>query len=130
MKTKMKKIALFLPLLLIGLLVLPFGFVGAADPVTGVWENWSDIEGFIDFIVSAVWFIFTVGVIVCFAMAGFNFLTSAGDDTKVAKAKEWIKYGLLGVAVGILAGGMLTLIQSLMGGDADTVTFLLNNLFI
>ncbi|MEA2092764.1 MAG: hypothetical protein U9P61_02235 [Patescibacteria group bacterium] len=126
MKTKIKKIALFLPLLLVGLLVLPFGFVGAADPVTGVWEDWADIEDFIDFALSAVWFIFTIGVMVCFIMAGFNFLTSAGDDTKVAKAKEWVKYGLIGVGVGILAGGMLTLVQNLMSEDgrpSESVTF-------
>ena len=38
-----------------------------------------------------------------FVMAGFNYVTSGGDENKVAKAKNQLLYGLVGIAIAALA---------------------------
>ena len=126
---KIKKTISLLSIALIGVLVLPLG-VALASPPTDIWTSWQNIQNFIEFIQAVIWFVFTIAVVVCFALAGFFFLTAAGDETKVAKAKTWVKYGIIGVAVGLLAGGMMTLVQNLMESDPGTVSFLLNNIFL
>ncbi len=122
----MKKIIPILSIFFIGImLVLPCGVSATSEPITGVWEDWSDIESFINFIQAVVWFVFVIGVIVCFALAGFYFMTAAGDETKIEKAKTWVKWGLIGVAVGVLAGGLLLLVENLLRAGPADVTFLI-----
>ncbi len=56
--------------------------------------------------------------IIFFIYAGFLYLTSAGEEEKVKKAKNSVVYGLIAVAVGLLAKGFIALVQSLTSSSA------------
>lgn len=43
----------------------------------------------------------TIGVI-AFVIAGIMYLTAAGDETKVERAKKMLLYGVVGIIVGLL----------------------------
>ncbi len=113
---KIKKITPFLSVLLIGLLILPFsGVFGLTAPPDDTWTSWDDIEAFVDFVMQAVYTQFLLAVVICLVLAAFNFITAGGDDTKIAKAKQWVKYALIGVVIALLAGGIVALLTNLLG---------------
>jgi hypothetical protein len=113
---KIKKTLPILSVLLVGLLVLPFGFaLGLEKPPTNVWKNWSDIEDFVDFVMQAVYTIFLIAVVICLVLAAFNFITAGGDETKYENAKKWVKFAVIGVVIALLAGGVVTLLTNLLG---------------
>jgi hypothetical protein len=55
-------------------------------------------------------------------LAAFNFITAGGDENKIAKAKEWVKYALIGVVIALLAGGVVALLTNLLGAPTGTAT--------
>ncbi len=46
--------------------------------------------------------------------AGFLFMTSAGDEEKIKKAKRAITWAVVGVAIILIGAGFITLIKSLL----------------
>ena len=62
-------------------------------------------------IARAVWVVFTVIVIIAFISSGILFLTAQGDPEKIKKARLALIWGVAGVVVGILAYGIILLIQ-------------------
>ena len=46
--------------------------------------------------------------------AAFLFMTSAGDEEKIKKAKRAITYAVVGVAIILIGAGFITLIKSLL----------------
>ena len=80
---------------------------------------WESIEELIGAITN---FIFRVAVIVApimFIIAGFFFITSAGEPEKVRKARNVFNYTLIGLVVVLLATGMYELIKSILSGGED-----------
>lgn len=118
---KIKKTLPILSVLLVGLLVLPFGFaLGLEDPPSDVWTSWDDIEGFVQFVMQAVYTIFLIAVVICLVLAAFNFITAGGDETKYENAKKWVKYAVIGVVIALLAGGVVALLTNLLGAPTAT----------
>ena len=83
-------------------------------------------EGVTDFAtlvrVIAQW-IFNLAIPIAVAMivyAGILFLTSAGDTSKVTKARQVLMYAVIGLAIILIGSGFITLIQSILqlGGNA------------
>ena len=62
----------------------------------------------------AYFFLAPIAIVVVL-IGAFNFLTSAGDPTKVAKAKQILTYGAIGVAVVILAAALPSILMNVMG---------------
>jgi len=50
------------------------------------------------------------------AMAGFNYVTSGGDEGKISKAKTQLTYGLVGVAIAALAYALPRVIYHVVSG--------------
>ena len=46
--------------------------------------------------------------------AGFLFITAGGDPDKVNTARQNVMYAMVGVAVAVLARGIVSLVQGLM----------------
>ncbi|MCF7845157.1 MAG: pilin [Candidatus Pacebacteria bacterium] len=104
----MKKITTFL---FIGLLAFSPLLVLADDPII---ETGDDVVEIINNFAKFLWAIFGGVAVIFFVIAGITFLTAAGDPTKFEKAKKMVFYGVIGVAVALLAGGMQTLIENLL----------------
>ncbi len=82
----------------------------------------SDLTSLVKII--AQW-IFNLAIPIAVAMivyAGILFLTSAGDTSKVTKAKEVLTYAVVGLAIILIGSGFVTLIQSILelGGTGTT----------
>ena len=67
---------------------------------------------------------YLVGVIatVIILYAGFLFLTAAGSEDTMKKAKGYLLYGLVGIAVGLLAFNAAPIVSSLVGGGSFETT--------
>lgn len=71
--------------------------------------------------------IFNLAIPIAVAMivyAGILFLTAAGEPAKVTKAKDVLKWAVVGLAIILIGSGFVTLIQSILelGGTSPTPT--------
>jgi len=65
-------------------------------------------------------FIFNVAIIIApimFIIAGFFFITSAGEPEKVRRARNVFIYTLIGLVLVLLATGIYELIKSILSGE-------------
>ncbi len=58
--------------------------------------------------------------VIFFIYAGFQYLTSGGEEEKVKKAKDFLVYGLIAVAVGLLAKGLISVVENLVQPGGGT----------
>ena len=57
--------------------------------------------------------IFIIGILIIL-YAAFSYMTAAGDEEKIGKAKRTFIYGLVGIGVAILAFGIWELVASFL----------------
>ena len=55
-------------------------------------------------------------------VGAFQMMTSAGDPEKFGKGRKTLIYAAIGFAVAIIAGGITTLIQNILGGSGGATT--------
>lgn len=108
----MKKYFLILPILAMAL--MPFfasaqTFVTSVTGITGVTSVLDQVAGWFLIVVVTVSVIF-------FVYAGFLYITSGGDDDKIKKAKDYLLYGVIGIAVALLAKAITTVVMNLISG--------------
>lgn len=101
---------LILVFFLVFILVIPF-LVFAGNPTTDMLKNVADDHGpykaattltlsrSIGYVVSAFLSILGVIFIILVLIAGYNWMTAAGDETKVTKAKVTIRYAVIGLVI-------------------------------
>ncbi len=87
------------------------GVVTISNPLTGV-NNFTDLITKISTAVSA--FIGAIAVVILI-IAGIYFLISAGDPGKVQKAKEMVKYAVIGIVIALTAETIVILIKWVLG---------------
>ncbi len=117
-----------LPFLLVALVFVAFaGFaLAAADPIIslpnplcpGGAGSANCIDSFRTLITQITSYIFTiVGLlaVLMFIWAGILFLTSAGSPEKIAKAKEALKWAVIGVAIAAAGTGLVAVIKAVIG---------------
>ena len=66
-------------------------------------------------LVNAVWVVFTIIAVIMFLVAGILFLTAQGQPEKIQQAKKAFLWGVAGIAVGILAFGIIRLTCNMLG---------------
>ncbi len=102
-----KKKALILILLVFCAPVLVYGqdaLVSSGDDVIKILEN----------IANWLMAVFIVATVIAFLIAGFLYLTAADNPERQKRANKMILYGVIGVVVALLSGGMVALIQSFL----------------
>jgi multisubunit Na+/H+ antiporter MnhB subunit len=67
----------------------------------------------------ANWLLWAIGLIgiIGFAIAGILYLTAAGDDDRISKAKNAMMYSIIGVLVALAGVVALTFARNLLGGN-------------
>jgi ascorbate-specific PTS system EIIC-type component UlaA len=60
--------------------------------------------------------IFLITAVIFLVIAAFTFVTASGDPEKVIKARKFVLYALIGVAVAVAARGLVALVQMIMEG--------------
>lgn len=68
------------------------------------------------------WLLIIVGIlaIVGFVISGILYLTAAGDEDQIAKAKRAMIYSIIGVIVALLGVVIITAVNSMLGGASDS----------
>jgi len=65
--------------------------------------------------------LFTFLIVVAAVMlviAGVLFVTAAGSETQVTRARNMLLYALLGIVLAVLARGLVTLLRTYLGGSS------------
>jgi len=112
----MKKLFLILPVLFIALSPLAFGQPtlppGQVPTVT------IDIWTFLNKLLNWFFGIVIVLAALMFVYAGYTFIMAAGDAAKIKTALNTLIYGLVGVAVALMAKGLVYMICTFVGATA------------
>ena len=69
----------------------------------------------VDSVANWIFAILLIVATISIILGGFMFLTAAGDTAKLGKARDMIIYAAVGIAVGLLAKGITTLVQTIIG---------------
>lgn len=119
----MKKV--ILPVLAISILIAfiaPLALGATTDtkwaiPAATEVDIWTVIERIIGWFFNLVVWIGVIFVI----YAGFLYLTSAGDETKLKTAMSTLVYALVGIGVAIIAKGIIYLVTTMLLGGTTTI---------
>lgn len=119
----MKKLILnLIVLLFLGLAIAPsFAAAELAPPApqSDVTVSKSPDDISVEAAISRVtnWFfvIVLIVAVIFLLVAGFQFITAGGDPDKVNSARQNVMYAMVGVAVAVLARGIVSLVQGVLG---------------
>lgn len=67
-------------------------------------------------IIEQIWIIFAAFAVIMFVWAGMLFLTASGDPSKLDKARKAVAWGVVGVAIGILAFSIVSIVSDILSG--------------
>ncbi len=109
-------------LMLISLFLMPvFAFAAAGEDdgndtdITTTHAPTINVEDAINRITNWT-FVFVLTIAVLFLLyAGFQFITAGGDPDRVTKARNTLFYGVVGVAIAVLAKGLVSLVRGVLG---------------
>ena len=73
------------------------------------------IQGLVDIIFSILWPVFIAFAIIMFLLAAFGFFTAQGDPEKVANARNFVLWGVVGVVVALLAFSIPFIVRNTLG---------------
>jgi fumarate reductase subunit D len=102
--------------IVVGVGFLPILAIAAAtNPITqGYTFDPTGVEGTFEFIKTTVaGIIFILGILMIL-YAAFLYMTSAGDDSRIEKAKKTFIYGIVGIIIALLAYGIWTTVVSFL----------------
>ncbi len=109
----MKKINTIAVFLLIILFSFPVLVAGNDSPIQGT----EDVYRVLGNIGQFLYTVFLIVTVIFFILAGFIYVTASGDPKKIEKATNMIKFGVIGVVVVLMAGGITGIIEGLLEGD-------------
>ncbi len=110
MNTKKKLAILASSVVLLSSPLLAFAQI--STPATPTANTTLDVTGVINAILNLVWPLFIGFAVVMFLIAGFMFVVAQGDPKKVGDARMFVLWGVVGVAMGVLAFSLPFIIQN------------------
>jgi hypothetical protein len=90
--------------------VLPISGSAPLSSATG-------IISFFKALLRAVAILFWIAAVIYIFYAGYLYLTAAGDPKGVEKANSQLKYAVIAVAVGLMAYGAPTFVETILKGQ-------------
>jgi len=91
-------------------------FAQSESPRTDIITTGSDLENLLGTIRDWFYTIFLVLAVIFLIWAAFLYLTAAGNEDKVSRAKTALIYSIVAIAVAVLAGSLTSLIANVLGG--------------
>ena len=77
--------------------------------------GFNDVTGALQSITNGFTIILFALAVIFFLVAAFNYLTSQGSQEKVASAHRQIVFGLVALAVAVVAQGLVFFVQEIIG---------------
>ena len=93
--------------------VLAFGQISVNTPKTNI-TSLSGVEAVITRIVNWITGLFFVAAILYIFYAAWLYLSAAGDEEQIKKAKNQLLYSIIAIAVALLAGTMRYIVASIL----------------
>ena len=118
-KKSFKKFSLLFIVILVFSIISLFPVITKAQAVTGSIPNPLTATSFTDLIGGIIVWIRNIGVVIAviaIIYAGFLFMTSGGNEEKVTTAKKTLVWALIGLAILIMGGAWISLIENILGG--------------
>ncbi|MBI2098610.1 MAG: hypothetical protein HYT49_03075 [Candidatus Wildermuthbacteria bacterium] len=113
-----KKTIAFGFLVLLGLAVGNAALAIGEPPPATIPDTVTSAQNFIDLLDNIVDWIFVVVLVfavIFIVLAGFQFITGGGEPQQVGQARNKLLYAAIGIAVAVLARGLVTAVRSLIG---------------
>lgn len=82
----------------------------------------SDVYGWVSTLANWLFGLVLALAVIFILYAAFMYLTSGGDEEKVKKAKQFLVYAIIAIAIGLLARGIVALVQTFFGQSVQTPT--------
>jgi hypothetical protein len=107
-----------LPVLMLTTIVMPCFQVLAADPPFQMpaqtnFDIWAQLGNALNWFFNALIFIAAIMIV----FSGWQYVTAAGDSGKTGKALNTLIYALIGVAIALLAKGLIYFVVNYFGGS-------------
>ncbi len=93
------------------LLALPVAMFAIGQPAIPQSNQALSVIGIINVVLSFLWPLFIGFAVIMFIIAAFFFVTAQGEADKVGEARQFLIWGVVGVAVGILAFSIPYVVQ-------------------
>jgi len=77
--------------------------------------NLSQVESLLGAILGWLTTFLYIAAAIMIIIAAFKYLTAQGDEEAVGKAKNMLIYAVIAIALGLLAGGVSSLVQNILG---------------
>lgn len=109
----MKKALYILPLLVLSALAITSGAgaISVENPQT-VNVTTEGALGILNYVMRITYTVFFIIAVIFLLIAAFGYLTAGGDPAKVKKATNRLIYGIVAIAVALIATGIRALVQS------------------
>ena len=62
-----------------------------------------------------IFYVLTLVVVIMFIWGGFSYITAAGDPEKAGKGKKILTYGIIGLAIALLAKAIPSVVRFIVG---------------
>jgi len=98
-------------LILISLLAVPVIGLAQAETAPTI-----DVMVALTRVTNWLFAILLIIAVIYIILAAYNFITAGGDPAKVQMARSNLMYALIGVAVALLARGLVALVRTIIGG--------------
>jgi len=74
-----------------------------------------DLLAALDTLTNWLFTLLLIVAVIFLIIAAYNFVTAQGDSDKVTKARNFVLYALIGVAVAVAAKALVAFVQMIMG---------------
>ena len=110
----MKKIALKLAVL--ATVFVPASAFAQTPAPDDIITTGEELESVLETVRDWFFTVFVILAVIFLIWAAFLYLTAAGNDTKVGKAKNALIYAIIAIIVALLAGSLTSLLENVLGG--------------
>ena len=112
----MKKLGYIIPLIVLSLLAIAPGLNAAALENTPqpIIQDVGGVISILNYVLQLIYTVFFIAAVLFILLAGFGYLTANGDPGKIKKASNKLIFGIVGIAVGLLATGVKSLVASFL----------------
>lgn len=90
------------------------GVAHAQNPVPG--SSFDDVERIFNNLVTMLWVVLIAAATIYFILAGFKYLSAQGNAETVRKANKMMLYGMIALAIGLVARGVIFLVEDIVCG--------------
>lgn len=84
-----------------------------SSPITGI----GSFENFLRTILNWIFIFVGILAVIAILISAIYYITAGGDEERRKTAGSWLKYGIIGIVVAIIAGSIIPIIDNFLSGN-------------